>query len=126
MSTQAPTRNTTAVNRPMAGQPMADGQAHQMDMNAGMRPAITPGTETKSAFRSTEFYVYLIAVAGVLLASQVINPDIDGVQGTAGGGDPFPASTAWLYVALLTIGYVVSRGLAKAGSAWRNSGERQR
>ncbi|WP_326554587.1 hypothetical protein [Micromonospora sp. NBC_01813] len=122
MSTQAPTRNT-AMERPRMDRQSTTAQMG--DMNAGMRPAMTPGTETKSAFRSTEFYVYLIAVAGVLLASQVINTNIDGVQGTAGVGDPFPASTAWWYVALLTIGYVISRGLAKAGSAWRNSGERQ-
>ncbi|MFY1694924.1 MULTISPECIES: hypothetical protein [unclassified Solwaraspora] len=122
MSTQAPTRDT-AMNRPMMDQQSATA-TRMGDMNAGMRPAMAPGTETKSAFRSTEFYVYLIAVVGVLLASQVVNADIDGVQGTAGVGDPFPASTAWWYVALLTIGYIVSRGLAKAGSAWRNSGER--
>ncbi|MDG4766983.1 hypothetical protein O7632_23210 [Solwaraspora sp. WMMD406] len=124
MSTQAPTRNT-AMTRPMSDQQSA-GMQQMADMNAGMRPAVTPGTETKSAFKSTEFYVYLIAVVGVLLASQVISADVDGVQGTAGAGDPFPASTAWWYVALLTIGYVVSRGLAKAGSAWRNSGDRHR
>jgi hypothetical protein len=125
MSTQAPTRNTTMDRQRMDHQ--STSAAQMGDMNAGTRtPAMNPGTETKSAFRSTEFYVYLIAVVGVLLASQVVNADIDGVQGTAGAGDPFPASTAWWYVALLTIGYVVSRGLAKAGSAWRNSGERQR
>jgi len=31
-------------------------------------------------------------------------------------GDAFNASRAWLYVAILTVGYMVSRGLAKAGS----------
>ncbi|MFY1633077.1 hypothetical protein ACN27F_07270 [Solwaraspora sp. WMMB335] len=124
MSTQAPTRNT-AMTRPMPDHQSTT--APQMaETNAGTRPAMVPGTETKSAFKSTEFYVYLIAVVGVLLASQVVNADVDGVQGTAGAGDPFPASTAWWYVALLTIGYVISRGLAKAGSAWRNSGDRQR
>ena len=30
--------------------------------------------------------------------------------------DAFPASRAWLYVAIVGVGYMVSRGLAKAGS----------
>ena len=34
-----------------------------------------------------------------------------------GRGDVFLADTAWLYVTLLTIGYLISRGLAKAGAA---------
>jgi len=37
-----------------------------------------------------------------------------------GNGDAvnhaFPASRAWLYVAIVGVGYVVSRGLAKSGS----------
>jgi hypothetical protein len=30
--------------------------------------------------------------------------------------DAFPAARAWLYVAIVAVGYMVSRGLAKAGS----------
>ena len=33
-----------------------------------------------------------------------------------GRGDIFLADKAWFYVTLLTVGYMVSRGLAKAGS----------
>ena len=66
-------------------------------------------TETKAAFKTTEFVVYLVAVAGVLLASFLVG-DADG------RGDVFLADKAWFYVTLLTIGYLVSRGLAKAGS----------
>ena len=33
-----------------------------------------------------------------------------------GRGDVFLADKAWFYVTLLTIGYMVSRGLAKAGT----------
>jgi hypothetical protein len=68
-----------------------------------------PGTETKAAFKTTEFAVYLVAIAGVLLASFLVG-DADG------RGDVFLADKAWFYVTLLTIGYLVSRGLAKAGS----------
>ena len=31
-------------------------------------------------------------------------------------GDAFPAVRAWLYVAIVGVGYMISRGLAKAGS----------
>ena len=65
-------------------------------------------TETKASFKTTEFFVYLAAVAGVLIASLVVDNNEDG-QG-------FGADHAWLYVSLLTIGYLVSRGLAKSGS----------
>jgi hypothetical protein len=64
--------------------------------------------ETKAAFKTTEFVVYLVAVVGVLIASAVVG-DSDG------RGDVFLADKAWFYVTLLTIGYMVSRGLAKAG-----------
>ena len=68
-----------------------------------------PCADTKAAFKTTEFAVYLIAVAGVLIASLLVG-DADG------RGDVFLADTAWFFVTLLTIGYLVSRGLAKAGS----------
>ena len=71
--------------------------------------------ETKSAVKTTEFVVYLVAVVGVLAASALVgNSD--------GRGDFFLADKAWFYVTLLTIGYLVSRGLAKAGTrAHRNA-----
>ncbi|WP_030017662.1 hypothetical protein [Streptomyces monomycini] len=65
--------------------------------------------ETKPAFKSTEFFVYLAAVVAVLVASAVVG------EGPA-GVDRFPADQAWLYVTLLTVGYMISRGLAKCGS----------
>ncbi|WP_030659734.1 hypothetical protein [Streptomyces rimosus] len=65
--------------------------------------------ETKPAFKSTEFFVYLAAVVAVLVASAVVGAN-------AAETDRFPAGQAWLYVTLLTIGYMISRGLAKCGS----------
>lgn len=61
-------------------------------------------TETKSSYKTTEFIAYVAAVIGVLIASAVVD------------GEDFGAQDAWFYVSLLTIGYMVSRGLAKAGS----------
>ncbi len=62
-----------------------------------------PGTETKAAFKTTELIVYLLAVAGVLIASAIVD-------------NSFGADPAWRYVTYLTIGYMISRGLAKSGS----------
>ena len=73
----------------------------------------TKATETKAAFKTTEFVVYLIAVAGVLIASNLVG-EVDG------RGDVFLADKAWLYVTLLTIGYLLSRGFAKSGSRDHN------
>jgi hypothetical protein len=59
-------------------------------------------TETKAAFETTEF----VAFIAVLVAVAVIG------ETDAGG---FGARQAWLYATILTVGYMVSRGLAKSG-----------
>jgi len=64
-------------------------------------------TETKAAFKTTEFYAYLAASAMVLIAAALTDED------DAGG---FGARQAWLYFTILTVGYLISRGLAKSGS----------
>jgi hypothetical protein len=74
------------------------------------RRSVVP--ETKSAFKTTELVVYVLAVLGVLIAAAVTNRS----DGEAG----FDAQHAWLYVTLLTVGYLISRGLAKSGSGNRN------
>ncbi|HEX3331838.1 MAG TPA: hypothetical protein VHS27_18080 [Gaiellales bacterium] len=69
-------------------------------------------TETKQALKTTEFWAYLASVAGVLIASWIVTSG----NGGAHNGDAFGASRAWLYVAILSVGYMISRGLAKSGS----------
>ena len=64
-------------------------------------------TETKASFKTTEFFAYLAVLAGILISAGVVD------QANNGG---FGARQAWLYVTVLTVGYMVSRGLAKAGS----------
>lgn len=54
---------------------------------------------------------YVAAVIGVLIAAALTDNSDDG-QG-------FGARSAWFYVTLLTVGYMVRRGLAKAGSRER-------
>ena len=80
--------------------------------SAAVSGPVQPSTETKPAFRTTEFVAYLVTVVGVLVASALVG-DSDG------RGDVFLADKAWFYVTLLTVGYLISRGLAKAGSRGR-------
>jgi hypothetical protein len=66
-------------------------------------------TETKAAFKTTEFYSYVVVLAGLLIA---------GLMTSAGDGhdDRFQAHQVWLYATILTVGYMIARGLAKSGS----------
>ena len=68
-------------------------------------------TETKASYKATELIVYVVVFAGILLASFLVKTGQDGER-----VDYFRADKAWWYITLLTIGYLVSRGLAKAGS----------
>ena len=80
--------------------------------DANARRHTTETKETTSAFKTTELIVFVLSVLGVLIAAAVTDNGDDG-QG-------FGARTAWLYVTLLSIGYMISRGLAKAGSRQRH------
>lgn len=52
----------------------------------------------------------------ILVAAAVAKGGDSGGAPNGGGGDEFIARQAWLYVAIVTAAYLVSRGLAKAGS----------
>jgi hypothetical protein len=64
-------------------------------------------TETKAAFKTTEFFSYVAVLAGILIAGAVVD------SSDAGG---YGARQVWLYATILTVGYMVSRGLAKSGT----------
>jgi hypothetical protein len=66
-------------------------------------------TETKGALKTTEFWTFLAATAGILIAAATIGNNDSGF-------DHFTSEKAWLYVTILTVGYLLSRGLAKSGS----------
>lgn len=68
-------------------------------------------TETKQAFKTTEFWAMVVVIVGILVAAATIKGG-----DTAPGTDEFIAKQAWLYVAIVAVGYMVSRGLAKSGS----------
>ena len=61
--------------------------------------------ETKWAPLTTEFWAMVVVIAVTLIAAAV--------------ADNFDAPRAWLIVAIIATGYIVSRGLAKAGNAHR-------
>jgi len=73
-------------------------------------------TETKAAFKTTEFFVYIACVAGVLIASLLVGSDSATGKGGAATGDYFRADRAWVLVTVLTVGYMLARGIAKSGS----------
>jgi len=68
-------------------------------------------TETKQAFKTTEFWAMVVVIVGILVAAASIKGG-----DTAPGTDEFIARQAWLYVAIVAVGYMISRGLAKSGS----------
>jgi hypothetical protein len=70
------------------------------------RPTVTRREETKTSFLTTEFWAMVGVIAAVLVAAQ--------------RADNFNATRAWTLVAAVAIGYMVSRGLAKSGSAHRD------
>jgi hypothetical protein len=64
--------------------------------------ATRESTETKQSTKTSELYAFAAAVVGVLIAAQYT--------------DDLTARWAWILVSALTIGYMLSRGLAKSGS----------
>jgi hypothetical protein len=75
------------------------------------QPVVVPhGDETKLSVKTSEFWIYLAAVGAILIASQLIGNN-------ANHADYFRGDKAWFFITLLTLGYLGSRGLAKAGSS---------
>jgi hypothetical protein len=110
MSTSTDT-GYNAEGRSPEGMPSAANYANGRQAHAEPRR----GTETKASFKTTELMAYIAAVAGVLVASAAVGT-------THAHVDYFRADKAWFYIVLLTIGYVVSRGLAKSGSREHDNG----
>jgi hypothetical protein len=80
------------------------------DTHGAMTPRHTSrrlSTETKAAFKTTEFFAYVAVLAGILIAGALVD------SSDAGG---YGARQVWLYATILTVGYLLSRGLAKSGS----------
>ena len=77
-------------------------------------------TETKQFFNTSEFAAFVLAVVAILIAG-------NSIEGEEGGADIFAADKVWLYITILTVGYMISRGIAKAGVRdpyWDERGDR--
>ena len=70
----------------------------------------------KSAFKTTEFWAWIVVSLAILVASAMVDNGEDG-QG-------FGADHAWQYVAFVTVAYILSRGIAKAGRRGRERDDR--
>ena len=84
--------------------------ATDRDPNGASAPRNTVrrlSTETKAAFKTTEFFAFVAVLVGILIAGAMVD------SSDAGG---YGARQVWLYATILTVGYMVSRGLAKSGS----------
>jgi hypothetical protein len=82
------------------------------------RAARRLSTETKQFFKTSEWWTYVVVVIALLIAG-------NSIEGQEGGSDYFAADKVWLYITILTVGYFLSRGLAKAGSRdpyWESQG----
>lgn len=77
-------------------------------------------TETKSFFKTSEFWAFVVVAIGILIAGNAIEIE-------EGGTDYFAADKVWLYLTILAVGYMISRGIAKAGVRdpyWSERGDR--
>ena len=61
--------------------------------------------ETKLSLKTTEFWAMVAAIAAILIAAAV--------------SDSLGDVRAWTLVTAVVVGYMISRGLAKAGSKYR-------
>jgi len=94
---------STSISPEVGGR---DARGTAGSYTADRRTAERRTTETKAAFKTTEFVSYVAVLLGILIAGLVVD-DGDGA---------FGAEKVWLFATILTVGYMVSRGLAKSGS----------
>jgi hypothetical protein len=78
------------------------------------------GNETKPSFKTTEFWVFLTALVALFITGLATG------DGGVGEVDTLGADRVWLYAAILGVGYLVSRGLAKSGAGAQASVEHGR
>jgi hypothetical protein len=64
-------------------------------------------TETRAAFKTTEFLAFLASAAAILIAGAIVDRN---------DASDLGARQIWLYFTILSVGYMLSRGLAKSGS----------
>jgi hypothetical protein len=68
------------------------------------RVSVGTFTESKLGVKTSEFYMMLIFIAGVLIAAYM------------DGDDSFAREDGWRLASFVAVAYIVSRGLAKLGN----------
>jgi hypothetical protein len=81
--------------------------ADRVRMDAAPQTTRLIGDETKLSLKTTEFWAMAAVNAAILIAAYV-SDSLDDIR-------------AWTLVAAVTIGYMISRGLAKSGSKYVGS-----
>ncbi len=123
MSTQA--ASTRPMNRPATDAQnraaMQETPTRPMPMmgDGHRQPAPAPGSETKHSLMTTEFWIYAAGVVALVIAAFWRGTTANGLNLNNPG-------QAWFFITLLTLGYLGSRGLAKAGSNHRSGEERSK
>jgi hypothetical protein len=78
--------------------------------SAVQRRVRTP--ETKPFYLTSEFLVWAFCVIAVIIAGAVI--------GNGDHGDVLRANTVWLFITIISFAYIISRGISKAGTKYRD------
>jgi hypothetical protein len=82
----------------------ATGTAERVRMSASSTESRRTSDETKLSLKTTEFWAMAGLIVAILIASAV--------------SDSLRDVRAWTLVAAIGIGYMISRGLAKAGTRY--------
>jgi hypothetical protein len=82
----------------------ATGTAERVRMSASSTESRRTSDETKLSLKTTEFWAMAGLIVAILIASAV--------------SDSLGDVRAWTLVAAIGIGYMISRGLAKAGTRY--------
>lgn len=100
----APCRCAVPLSRKLKEDPLEAGnRSTQRNNSVNRLNRFT--TETKASFKTSEFWLSVAAIVAILIAAA-----------SADDAEGFGANQAWLYVAIVTSAYAISRGLAKSGS----------
>jgi len=91
--------STQSVPSTRRAQPRADGN---VDLRDGAHDHTVK--ETRRAFQTTEFFAMLGVIAAIIIVGYVND------------SDTLDAQRIWTLVAVVASAYMISRGLAKAGS----------
>lgn len=89
---------------------MEYGTQHGATAQSGPVRRATGETETKQAFKTTEFWIYIVILLGLFIAGLAADGGSDDAI------DGFGAERVWLYAVILSGAYMISRGIAKSGS----------